>query len=234
MSKTALIVGATGLVGSYLLDFLLASPHYHQVNVLSRRATGKEHEKLEEIILDFDKMAEHASQIKAEDVFCVLGITRKKAGSIEKARIVEYDYPLALAHTALQNGAKQFMLVSSLGADAQSKNYYLRTKGELEQALQALDFRSLKIYRPSILLGPREEIRIAEDLAKVFAIALSVFIPMKYRGINAKTVAKFAELTAKKAEKGLKIYESDKIRRIEKRSFDIENFQEKTTYRGED
>ncbi len=225
-------MGATGLVGAYLLDFLLESSRYQKVIVISRRSTGKKSPKLEEILIDFEQMEHYTAQINAHDVFCSLGITLKKAGSIPKARKVEYEYPLKLAEIALKNGSEQFMLVSSLGANAQSKNYYLRCKGELEEALQILPFRSLKIFRPSLLLGPREEIRIAEDLAKVFAIAFAMFIPHKYRAVQARTVAKFVEMAALKAEKGISIYESGVIRRIEKRSFDLENFQEKTTYRG--
>ncbi len=234
MPKTALITGATGLIGGFLLDFLLTSPHYEKVKVLTRRTTTRRHEKLEEIIIDFEQMLQVADQLLADDVYCTLGITRKKAGSVEQARRVEYDYPLMLAKIALSKQAKQFLIVTSLGANPEAKNYYFRTKGELEEALKALDLPSLKIFRPSLLLGPREEIRIGEDIGKVFSTAFSIFIPARYQGIQARTVAKFMELTAKKEENGMKIYESEVIRRIEKRVFDMNELQEKTLYKGED
>lgn len=234
MSKTALITGATGLVGGYLLDFLLASTHYEKIKVLTRRPTKRQHDKLEEIIIDFEQMPEVAAQLAADDVYCTLGITRKKAGSLANARLVEYDYPLMLANLVLKQQAKQFLIVTSVGANPNASNYYFKTKGELEQALKALNFPSLKIFRPSLLLGPREEIRIGEDIGKVFSIAFSLFIPARYQGIQARTVAKFMELTAKKAEEGFKIYESEVIRRIEKRVFDMNELKEKTIYKGDD
>ncbi len=233
MSKTALITGATGLVGGFLLDFILASPHYEKVKVLTRRTTALKHKKLEEIIIDFEQMPEVAAKLAADDVYCTLGITRKKAGSLANARLVEYDYPLMLAKIALAQKAKQFLMVTSVGANPEASNYYFKTKGELEQALKTLNFPSLKIFRPSLLLGPREEIRIGEDISKVFSIAFSMFIPARYQGIQARTVAKFMELTAKKEEEGFKVYESEVIRRIEKRVFDMNELQEKTLYKGE-
>lgn len=232
MAKKALLVGATGLVGAELLNILLEDKHYEEVRVLSRRPLSESAAKLQVKTIDF----EHLSQVESvffevDEVFCCLGITLRKAGSKANAYRVEHDYPLELAQKSRQAGAKQFIIVSSLGANAESSNYYFRTKGVLEKALQTLGFPSLHILRPSLLLGPRREVRLAEDFAKVMNHAFSFFIPLRYRGIQARTVAKFMQLIAKKERQGSFIYESDLIRRIEVRSFDINNFAEQTKYR---
>lgn len=229
--RKAILAGATGLVGSDVLQFLLESEVYESVTVLSRRKLLITHPKMHEIILNFDALEDYKDQIQGDDVFCTLGITLKKAGSQEAAHKVEYDYPLQLAKIASQNGATQFLLVSTMGANAKSNNYYFKTKGELENALLQLNYPCLHILRPSLLVGNRNEIRIWEDLARVFMTAFQTFIPKKYRAIQSRTVARFMVSQAEKSEKGSVIYESNQIRWIEIRRFDMKEMREKVIYR---
>ena len=229
--KTAILVGATGLVGTEVLNFLLESSHYESVMIITRRSVEIEHPKLKELIIDFDHLKEYTSQIQGDDVFCALGIKLRKAGSKAAAKKVELEYPLEIAKIALQNGARQYLLVSTLGANAQSGNYYFKTKGELEESLQGLDYNGLHILRPSMLAGNRSEIRPLEDLGRVLMTAFQPFIPLKYRVIQARTVAKFMVSVAEKNKAGKHIHESDRIRRIAQRRFDFEKFEEKTTYK---
>lgn len=229
--KQALLVGATGLIGSYLLKMLLEDEQYEQINVLTRRDLEIKHAKLNATVIDFENLEHHANLIQGDDLFITLGITKKKAGSIEAAYKVEFTYPHQIAQIAQANGAKQCLIVSSIGANANSKNYYFKAKGEVENALMQIPFESLHILRPSILLGPRKEIRLAEDLGKVTFMAFATFIPNRYKAIQGKTVAKFMQLVASKALKGINIFESEKIRRIERKTFDFQAFQEKTVYR---
>src|SRR5947209_845560 len=126
MAKVALIVGSTGLVGSHCLHFLLSSPEYARVTALVRRSTGVTHPKLHEQIVDFDNFA---SLPPCDDVFCALGTTIRRAGSKPEFRRVDLEYPLRLAEHALSAGAQQFIVVSSVGANSKSGNFYLRTKG---------------------------------------------------------------------------------------------------------
>jgi len=230
-SNTAIIIGATGLIGNYLLNFLLESDDYEEVRVLTRRKIDSEHHKLKQFVIDFSNLEKHENLIQGADIYCCLGITLKKAGSKENAYKVEVTYPEKIAQIAFKNNAKHFLLVSSIGASPKSNNYYLRGKSDIEQKIQKIPFRSISIFRPSLLLGPRKEIRIGEDIGKVFSIAFAPFIPAKYKAIKAQTVAKYMYLTAKKKKVGVSIYESNQIRRIERKTFDMKTFEEKTYYK---
>ena len=192
MSKTALLVGATGLVGEACLDYLLDSPKYQSVTVFSRRPLQCEHVKLTTHLVDFERLEDFAHFINADDIYCCLGTTMRKAKSKENFRRVDYDYPLALAKLAQKNGAKQFLLVSSMGADASSKFFYLRTKGELEDALQHVGFESLSIAQPSLLLGDRTDSRPGERLMINLSRMFKPFFagPLSaYGGIEVQDVA---------------------------------------------
>ena len=173
--RTALIVGGSGLVGRFCLQALLEDPAYGSVISLARRelpipANPKRVQK----VLPFETLAA-LDLPPMDDVFCALGTTIRKAGSQQAFRCVDYDLPLAVADHALKFGARQFVLVSSIGADARSKNFYLRTKGELEDMLRRLPFKALHIFRPSFLIGKREESRLGESIAIPLAKALQFF-----------------------------------------------------------
>ena len=214
--KTALVVGGSGLVGGFCLQALLEEPVYSSVVSLARRELPVNHPKLIQKIQPFEELA--SLQLPPiDDVFCALGTTIRKAGSQAAFRRVDYEYPLMVADQALKFGAKQFMLVSSVGADPKSKNFYLRTKGELEQALRRLPFKTQHIFRPSFLTGPREESRFGESvampLAKIFQFLLIGGL-RKYRSIAAQTVGRAMVAAAKADKEGAFIWEFDEITRL--------------------
>lgn len=214
--KTALVLGANGLIGNYLLFKLLQSERYARVVSLVRRPLHYAHPKLEERVVDFDRLT--PADVRADDVFCCLGTTIGKAGSQEAFRKVDYQYPLDVGRLALANGAKQYLLVSSLGASAQSSVFYSRTKGETEDALKKLGYESLHVFRPSMLLGKRKEFRLGEEVGKVVSLLLTPafwLIPplRKYQGIEATKVATAMLEIAKQDVRGVHVYESDVLQR---------------------
>jgi uncharacterized protein YbjT (DUF2867 family) len=214
--RTAWLAGATGLVGGFLLKHLIASERYARVVVLTRRAVHLEDSKVDQRILNFDQLATMELPT-ADDVFCALGTTIKKAGSQEAFRQVDLDYPLALANKALVRDARQVLMVSSVGANAKSRNFYLRTKGELEDAVSALPFKAIHIFRPSMLVGPREERRPGERAGIVLMTLLTPFLVgglRKYRSIEAEHVARAMVSAAALEGSGRKIYEYDQMTRL--------------------
>jgi uncharacterized protein YbjT (DUF2867 family) len=188
--KRALIAGATGLVGDRCLARLLDHPAYDRVTVLSRRPLALSHAKLHIELVDFDGLQSPGK--RCDELFCCLGTTIKKAGSQEAFRRVDHDYPLALAKLGKAAGARQFLLVSALGADAQSSVFYSRVKGETERDIAAIGLPKVIFMRPSILLGERREHRAGER-AGIFVgrlIAPLLVGPLrKYRPIHADDVA---------------------------------------------
>jgi uncharacterized protein YbjT (DUF2867 family) len=208
MNKTALIAGASGLTGGYLLNLLLESPEYSTVIAYVRKSSGLTHPKLKEMLVDWETLQE---PVAAEDVFCCLGTTIKKAGSQEAFRRVDYDYPLQLAQLQFRGGSQQFLLVSAMGADAESSIFYSRVKGELENALQSIGYNSLHIFRPSFIAGPRKESRPGEKIGlAIFSLLAPLFIgPLKkYAPIQAEHIARAMLRTAQKNEPGMRVYDS--------------------------
>ena len=215
--KTALIIGSTGLIGSELLDTLLESPAYDKVITFVKRDTGKTHAKLTQHIIDFDKPESYQNLVVGDDFFCTIGTTIKKAGSKEAFRKVDFGYPQQFATFALKSNVKQFLTISSLGADKASGNFYLKTKGEIEDFLKNSSFESVAVLRPSLLLGDRKEFRLGEKLGAVFMKIFSfIFIGSikKYKPIESDTVAKALFRIAQKNKKGFNIYESDEVQQI--------------------
>lgn len=211
MPNSALIVGSTGLVGSHCLQFLLASPEYASVTALVRKGAGINHPKLREQVVDYDNLADLPV---GEDVYCALGTTIRTAGSQEAFRRVDFEYPLQIAKRTQAAGAKQFLLVSSVGANPKSGNLYLRVKGELEQALRNLPFAALHIFRPSFLVGERKEQRTGERVGITIAEALKFAMIgglIKYRPVHANTVAFAMVKAALRGGSGAHIYDYEKI-----------------------
>ncbi len=186
--KTAIIAGSTGLIGSQLLQLLLESPIYEKVIALTRKDLPH-HPKLVQVLAEAGNISEKFEWLKADDVYCCLGTTMAKAGSKEKFREIDYDYPLELARITHSLGARQYLLVSALGADKDSSLYYNKVKGEVEEAISAVGFETLHIFRPSLLLGPRAEKRSGEDAAKFFYKVFGFLIPKKYQAIDSCQVA---------------------------------------------
>jgi uncharacterized protein YbjT (DUF2867 family) len=191
-SRAALLLGATGLVGGHCRERLLAEERYARVVVLGRRPSGREHPKLEEHRVDFERLAEARERFAVDDVFCCLGTTIRKAGSREAFRRVDHDYPVEAARLASSQGASRFLLVSAMGADPGSRFFYSRVKGEAERAVRAIRFAAVWVVRPSLLLGEREETRPGEKAAELVLRPLGPLMvgPLRrYRAIHARDVA---------------------------------------------
>ncbi len=193
MLRKALVVGATGLIGRNLVFELLKSNEYDLVVVLTRKDMVIKHSKLEQYIIDFDAINECSQYMRVDDVFCCLGSTQAKTPDLAQYRKVDFEYPLQLAKLALQEGAKQFLLVSAMGADKSSGLFYIRTKGEIEEAIANLNYPSYQIFRPAQLLGPRNEYRPLENLTQgMFKVINPLLIgPLrKIKAIEGRVVAK--------------------------------------------
>lgn len=211
MARTALLLGASGLVGGHVLRRLLADEAYERVTTLVRRPLGLDHPKLDERVSDFDRV------VLADDVFSCLGTTSRKTPSQEDYRRVDFDLPLAVARRAAEHGAKRLLLVSSVGADARSSAFYLRLKGELDEAAAALPFEAVHLFRPSFLIGERAERRPGEAVMVALAPLFSglLFGPLrKYRALRAETVANAMVRAALSDSSGLQLYEFDRIQTL--------------------
>lgn len=220
-NKSALILGATGLVGSRCLNFLLEEGGYSHVYSLARRPLNLKHEKLTEYIIDFNKLGQYLDKFNVDAVFCCLGTTIRAAGSRENFKEVDYAYPLKAGQLSLKTGVKSFAIITAVGADRNSKIFYNRVKGEIETELIALDLNNLLIFRPSMLVGKREQFRPGEKISSMVMILLNPILSgklKKYRSINADAVAGAMLAETKKNLTGLHIYESDKINEIYRKS----------------
>jgi uncharacterized protein YbjT (DUF2867 family) len=212
--KTALLAGATGLVGREVLNLLLADPVYSQVTVLTRRPLGMEHPKLQEVIVDFNKLPQYAAVMQADDVYCCLGTTIKQAGSQAAFRLVDQVYPTQMAEIAQQKGAKQFLIVTAMGASDKSLIFYNRVKGEVETALAQMPYDAVQILRPSLLIGQRQQSRAGEGVAQTVFNLINPLMagPLKkYRAISGKQVAKAMVAIAKSGTRGVNRYENDAL-----------------------
>ncbi|UHG90541.1 oxidoreductase [Spirosoma oryzicola] len=209
--KTAIVLGATGLIGNLLTHRLINSPFYEKVKVLVRKSLGWQHPRLQEIVFDFDHPNGLLTQ--ADDIFCCLGTTMKKAGSKDAFRKVDYQYPLDVARSGLANGAQQLAIVTSMGADTNSTFFYNRVKGEVERDLTALHYPTLLIFRPSLLLGNRSETRFGERLAEGAMRLFDPLIPAKYKGVEAAKVANAMLTTTQEGLVGKHVFESDQLQR---------------------
>jgi uncharacterized protein YbjT (DUF2867 family) len=217
MGKTAIVAGATGLIGRVLVEHLLHDSDYETVITLVRRTTQINNEKLTEIITDWTEESIHTALqtcLNDADVFCSLGTTMKKAQTKEQFRKVDYEYPMLLAKAAKQGKAARFLLVSSMGANSSSKFFYNQVKGEVEDGLRGLGLRSLLIFRPSLLLGHRDEFRPGERIGQFLGRSLSFLLIgrlRKYKPISVTLVAQGMIRAAKSGAVELKIYPSDEI-----------------------
>lgn len=212
--KTAIVIGATGLVGSNVLKLLLKDERYKAVKVFHRRSTGVLHPKLEEHIVDFDEINKWKKLLKGEVLFSALGTTIKKAGSKEAQYKVDFTYQYEVAKAAFQNGVDKYALVSSIGANATSKSFYPRIKGELEEAIQELKFEKKVILRPSFLDGDRDEFRFGEKVGILIANVVCKLPRLKkYHPIKASEVAEALIESIHKNNEQI-VYESDEIGKL--------------------
>lgn len=218
MERTALIVGATGLVGGHCLRLLLQRPEYTRVRVLARKGFDLRDSKLDARLVDFEGLPNESEMFVCDDVFCCLGTTIAKAGTQEAFARIDRDYPKMIAERTLRSGALRFLLVSSVGADIDSKNFYLRTKGAVEREIADVPFEAVYIFRPSMLLGERAELRWGEKIAEPIARLLSPIMVnglRKYRAVEAAFVAQAMVFAALKSKtRGVQVFEYDEMRRL--------------------
>jgi uncharacterized protein YbjT (DUF2867 family) len=185
--KTAIVAGASGLVGSFIVRELLKEGFYDEVKMLVRKPMEFKHPTLKEVIYDYEHPEKDV--IQADHVYCCLGTTMKKAGSKENFRKVDYHYPFQLAQMANENGSARFSLVSAMGANTNSVFFYNKVKGQIEGAVKDIPFHAVFIMRPSMLLGPRKEFRVGEEIGKNVMKALRFFLPANYKPVHAYQVA---------------------------------------------
>lgn len=207
--KKAIVYGASGLVGSYILETLLNSPDYEQIIAVVRKDLNIRHAKLLTLAGDFSSLPDLTKGIAVDEVYIALGTTRKKTPDQKEYYRIDHDYPVLAAKSGKENGAKTVLLVSSIGANTKSKAFYTRTKGETEQDLINLDFDHTCIFRPSLILGNRKEKRIIE---KSFMAVWKVINPVlsgkmnKYKGIEAKNIARAMVGAANHPDGKMKIF----------------------------
>ncbi len=216
--RVALVAGGSGLIGRHLLPLLLGAPEYSRVHALSRRPLSIEHARLANRVLRFDASLEgQLKGLSVQDAFCCLGTTLRQAGSQAAFRAVDHDLVLAFARAAKAAGAERLVVISSVGADAASNNFYLRVKGETERDLESLRLRSLDILQPSLLLGTRPEWRGLEWLAQAAGWTLGPLLMggwMRYRPIEATRVAAAMRGAARSGRLGVTRHTYAGLRRL--------------------
>lgn len=222
MEKKAVLLGASGLIGESLLEQLLSDIHYKEVLAVGRKKLERQHPKLKQLVVDFDKLNDYASEIHGDVIFCCLGTTKSKTPDQVQYKKIDYQYPLNAAAIAQINGIEQYHLVSALGANPSSSIFYTKTKGEVERDLKALPFKSIHIYQPSLLVGERKENRNMEGM---MTIVMQVLNPLlfsglrKYRSIKIEKVARAMLKKSLEDATGTFVYPSDKIEEISNESY---------------
>lgn len=167
MKKKAIVLGASGLVGSHLVQQLVNASHVDKIIAITRRAVDFKSPKVHNAVVDFDDLANFKEAFEGDVFFSCLGTTRKQAGSIKAQRKVDFEYQLEAATLAIQQGVEDYFLVSSSGANANSHSPYLKMKGQLEGAISELPFKRISIIQPSLLLGERDQSRVAEGIGSL-------------------------------------------------------------------
>jgi uncharacterized protein YbjT (DUF2867 family) len=212
--KTAIVFGATGQTGTLLTDFLLDSAEFDIVKIIVRKATGKHHPKLHELVNPLTDPEFIQNEIRGAVLFCCLGTTIRKAGSKDNFTRIDYSLPLSLAKIAKRNNIPCMVTISALGANAKSSNFYLRTKGEMENAIAEQGIDNTIFVRPSLLLGKREELRMGELISKwLVPIIKPLFVGKlkRYKAIQSSTVAKAMIALALETKKGVRFVENEEL-----------------------
>lgn len=215
--KTALLTGATGLVGSYCLRFLLEHNAYQKVVVFTRRPLEITHPKLVQHVIDFDQMEDYQELMKGQDFFSCLGTTMAKAGNKEAFYKVDFVYAYKMAQLMAANKVNQLLLVSAVGADPEAAFFYSRVKGELEDSVKALPFWAIHIFQPSVLLGERNENRWGEKWAGRignFVDSLTNGLLTKYKPVEAEVVAQAMIHAAQELKGGIQVYPSHYLQHL--------------------
>jgi len=213
-NKTATIIGVTGLIGGHLLELLQNDMEFSVIKVLVRRQLTFDNPKVKTVIVDFSNIESFKSGIEGSDViFCAVGTTNKKMkGNKIEYRKIDYDIPVNAAKLCLETGCPQFVFVSSFGANSESNNFYLKLKGEAEDTLSSLNIQSLLIFRPSLLLGKRQEFRLGETIGKIFIKPILFLFPINVRSIKAYHVAKSMIEVSRLGATGINIYNNREMK----------------------
>lgn len=217
----AVIIGASGLVGGHLVEILLSKRIYSEIILIVRKKLEIIDPRIHQsVIEDFSQLANYSEQLQASDYYCTLGTTIKKAGSKQAFRKVDLEYPLAFAEIASQSSQfRDFLIVTAAGSNATSSIFYNQVKGELEENLKAIGLKSLKIFRPTLLLGERKEFRRGEEFAKKITGFLSFFLLGKKRqlwSIEAKDVAASMVIAAGDGSKGTRYFSASEMIKMTK------------------
>ena len=217
--QTAVVIGATGMIGNLLTHQLLNDDAFSKVRILVRKPTELTHLKLETVIVDFNNSEDYKNKLGSGDViFSCIGTTQKNVkGDKTRYRQIDFHIPLNAAIMCKESGFSQFLMVSSVGANAKGTNFYLRLKGELEEAITSVGFKSVHIFRPSMLLGKRNENRLMES---IFQSLFKIFSGLltggwkKYKAIEGEAVAEAMVSAAKQFKQGIFFYEYDAMKAL--------------------
>lgn len=217
--KSAIILGATGLTGSYVLDKLLANNNYDKITVFSRRELEVKHDKLEVVVCDLLNLEEQKDKFKADEVYVCIGTTNMKTPNKKLYRDIDFGIPVTAAQLCRENMIDTIAVMSSLGASASSSVFYPKIKGEMENSVLEMELPNTYLLRPSMIMGPRKERRFGETMGKMLAFIISPILvgPLKkYKGIHAEDIA-VGMINLCNGKSDLKgIIESDKIVEIAK------------------
>ena len=217
--QTAVIIGASGLIGNHLVDHIFHDEYFSTVRVLVRRRLALNHPKLQQVIVDFNDIDNYTDKFgKGDIIFCCVGTTQKKVKGDKIAyEKVDHDIPVNAAQTGIDNGFKKILIVSSIGANPISNNFYLRLKGKMEKDVKQFPFNSISFFRPSMLLGQRNEARPAEKAGQVIMQAFSFLFFgsfKKYHPVKAEDVARAMIAESKREEAGIHILEYPDIKKL--------------------
>lgn len=217
MPGKAIVIGASGLIGSNIVNILANKPVYDEVVLLVRRKPEAEIPNIRQLVINFDALDDYRQELNGNVIFSCLGTTRSQVIDNKEYRKIDFDYPIQIAEAAAKNGVEQFHIISSLGANKNSANSYLKLKGEIEEALKNIPFKSIHIYRPSFITGKRSKKRITDivliPLMKLINPILTGNLK-KYRSIEAAVIANAMIKRASANLSGIFIYESDQIQDI--------------------
>ena len=213
MKKTAIILGATGLTGSILLNKLLKDDSFEKIKLFSRSSAEKNSPKIEEHLIDMFQLEDHSDTFKADVVFCCIGTTKAKTPDKATYKKIDYGIPVAAAKLAKKNGIKTFIVISVMGADANSSIFYNKTKGEMQRDVVKQNIEKTYVLEPSLIVGDRNENRFGENVAIFFMKTFGFLIPKKYKMIKAETIAEAMRVLAKEGYSE-NIISSEKIKEI--------------------